>query len=216
MDYYRLGTHSRPVTTSSPEAQTWFDRGLIWLYGYNHEAAIVCFERALADDPDCAIAHWGIAYAVGPNYNKPWATFEPEERAASVERAQTSMTAALARADRQTPADRAMIEALAKRCPASPVEDFGPWNDAYAAAMRDVQRAHPNDLDIVKRIEVLTPHCLALNATRSFAEMLSPERDGSRAGRAWFGGSAWRRGTRFCRQSGVDTARSVAPNAAGY
>jgi tetratricopeptide (TPR) repeat protein len=148
MDYYRLGTHSRPVTTSSPEAQTWFDRGLIWLYGYNHEAAIVCFERALADDPDCAIAHWGIAYAVGPNYNKPWATFEPEERAASVERAQTSMTAALARADRQTPADRAMIEALAKRCPASPVEDFGPWNDAYAAAMRDVQRAHPNDLDI--------------------------------------------------------------------
>jgi tetratricopeptide (TPR) repeat protein len=148
MDYYHLGTHTRPVTTASRDAQTWFDRGLIWLYGYNHEAAIDCFERALAADPDCAIAHWGIAYAVGPNYNKPWATFEPEERVASVERAHESLKAALALGDRQTQADRALIEALTKRCPESPVEDFAPWNDAFAAAMRDVQHAHPDDLDI--------------------------------------------------------------------
>jgi tetratricopeptide (TPR) repeat protein len=117
MDHYRLGTHNRPVTAASPDAQTWFDRGLIWLYGYNHEAAIACFERALAADPDCAMAHWGIAYAVGPNYNKPWATFEPEERVASVQRAHASLKAALALADRQTQADRAQIEALKKRCP---------------------------------------------------------------------------------------------------
>ena len=64
--YYDLGTYSRPITTSSADAQLWFDRGLIWTYGYNHEEAIVCFETALEHDPQCAMAHWGIAYAVGP------------------------------------------------------------------------------------------------------------------------------------------------------
>ena len=51
MDYYDLGGYSRTVTTTSPEAQTWFDRGLVWTYGYNHEEAIACFERALAAEP---------------------------------------------------------------------------------------------------------------------------------------------------------------------
>ena len=55
MEYYDLGRHSRPVTTSSPEAQTWFDRGLVWTYGFNHEEAVYCFEQALHHDPDT----WG-------------------------------------------------------------------------------------------------------------------------------------------------------------
>ena len=78
-DYFDLGPHQRNVTTASESAQTWFDRGLNWTYGFNHEEAIICFENALEHDPDCAMAHWGIAYAVGPNYNKPWEAFEPEE-----------------------------------------------------------------------------------------------------------------------------------------
>ena len=64
MDYYDLGTYSRTMSTSSPTAQLWFDRGLIWTYAYNHEEAIVCFQKALEEDPECAIAHWGIAYGV--------------------------------------------------------------------------------------------------------------------------------------------------------
>jgi tetratricopeptide (TPR) repeat protein len=148
MDYYDLGTHARPVTTASAEAQTWFNRGLVWLYGYNHEAAIACFERALDADPDCAMAHWGIGYSVGPNYNKPWEAFEPEERTEAVDRAQAAMKAATALAGRQTAADRALIGALSKRCPEDAVEDFAPWNDAFAAAMRDAHSAHPDDLDI--------------------------------------------------------------------
>lgn len=59
MDYYDLGTFSRPVTTSSAQAQLWFDRGLAWAYGFNHEEAVACFEAAAAD-PGCAMAHWGI------------------------------------------------------------------------------------------------------------------------------------------------------------
>jgi tetratricopeptide (TPR) repeat protein len=148
MDYYDLGTHARPVTTASAEAQTWFNRGLVWLYGYNHEAAIACFERALHADPNCAMAHWGIGYSVGPNYNKPWEAFEPEERTETVDRAQAALKAATALAGRQTAADRALIGALSKRCPEDAVEVFAPWNDAFAAAMRDAHSAHPDDLDI--------------------------------------------------------------------
>jgi hypothetical protein len=71
MDYYDLGAYSRRVTTKSPEAQVWFDRGLNWLFGFNHAEAIKCFAKALEHDPDCAMAHWGIAYAAGPTTTCP-------------------------------------------------------------------------------------------------------------------------------------------------
>src|SRR6476659_7167396 len=76
-DYYDLGTYSRRVSTASPEAQKWFNRGLAWCYGYNHDEAVRCFEKAASADPRCAIAWWGIAYAAGPNYNKQWKAFDP-------------------------------------------------------------------------------------------------------------------------------------------
>ena len=67
------------VTTGSRQAQRWFDRGLAWTYGYNHEEAIACYRRALDADPECAMAWWGIAYAAGPNYNKPWEAFDKDD-----------------------------------------------------------------------------------------------------------------------------------------
>ena len=76
-EYYDLGGYGRPVTTTSADAQAWFDRGLAWCYGFNHEEAVRCFQRAVEADPACAMAHWGIAYAIGPNYNKDWDAFEP-------------------------------------------------------------------------------------------------------------------------------------------
>ncbi len=78
-DYFDLGTYTRPVTTRSPDAQTWFDRGLTWAYAFNHEAAVACFEQAAAADPDCAMAYWGVAYSIGPYYNKQWWQFDPAE-----------------------------------------------------------------------------------------------------------------------------------------
>ena len=79
-DYrYDLGTYRRPVTTGSEKAQAWFDRGLAWSYGYNHEEAVACYRRALDADPGCAMAWWGVAYAAGPNYNKPWEAFDEED-----------------------------------------------------------------------------------------------------------------------------------------
>ncbi|PWJ17521.1 hypothetical protein [Jannaschia seohaensis] len=146
--YFDLGRYSRPAS-DVPEAQIWFDRGLVWLFGYNHEEAIVCFEHVLEADPGCALAHWGIAYAIGPNYNKPWEVFDPEEKAPALARAHAALAAGLDAAPSGS-VEHAMLEALAARYPDDPgIEDYQPFNDGFAAAMAPVQAAHPEDLDVI-------------------------------------------------------------------
>ena len=146
---FDLGTYSRRITTASIEAQTWFNRGLVWLYGYNHEEAIACFERGISEDPGCGMAHWGIAYAIGPNYNKPWRVFTEDEKASALERAHLALAAARATPG-LTPVERALTEALAKRFPGEPgVEDYTPFTDAFAEAMRGVCAAFPDDPEVV-------------------------------------------------------------------
>ncbi len=148
MPYFDLGTYCRQITTTSSDARRWFDRGLVWLYGFNHEEAIVCFAKALEADSALAFAHWGIAHAAGPNYNRPWETFEPADRARALTRARRALAAASSLLDRVSPSERRLLEAVRHRVPEAMVEDFAPCNDAYAAAMRDVYRAHPDDLDV--------------------------------------------------------------------
>lgn len=149
MDYFDLGQYSRTVTTASPAAQLWFNRGLIWLYAYNHEAAIACYQQALQNDSACLMAHWGIAYAIGPNYNKPWEAFEEDEKPDAVEIANQAIAQATALKSQGTPVEQALIDAISLRYPEKPgVEDFTPWNDAYADAMREVYRAFSKDLDV--------------------------------------------------------------------
>jgi len=70
-DYFDLGTYRVAITTSSPDAQLWFNRGLVLCYAFNHQEAYECFNLALAADPGCAIAYWGKAFVLGCNYNKP-------------------------------------------------------------------------------------------------------------------------------------------------
>ena len=148
-DYYDLGTCSRPVTTGSADAQRWFDRGLAWTYGYNHEEAIACYRRALDADPQCAMAWWGVAYAAGPNYNKPWEAFDEEDAVRSLETAHEAVARAAELARNGTETERALISALAHRYPSrAPQADMGPWNDAYAAAMRAVHAGHGDDPDV--------------------------------------------------------------------
>ncbi|MCC6718879.1 MAG: hypothetical protein IT555_13430 [Acetobacteraceae bacterium] len=150
MDYpYDLGGYSRKVSTGSTEAQLWFDRGLNWCFGYHHEEAIGCFEKALAADPNCAMAHWGIAYAVGPNYNFPWELQDEATKAASLARAYDASQAALGLVGGVTAPERSLIEALPARFPQrTPIEDQRPWNDAFADAMRRAYRKHLGDLDV--------------------------------------------------------------------
>jgi tetratricopeptide (TPR) repeat protein len=150
LDYgYDLGTYARRVSTSSADAQSWFDRGLVWSYAFNHEEAVRCFERAVEADPACAMAHWGIAYAMGPNYNKDWIAFEPDELVAMVEAARAAVERAHELLDGATPVERALIEALAARFPAAtPPEECSVWSDAYAEAMRDVYARFADDPDV--------------------------------------------------------------------
>jgi tetratricopeptide (TPR) repeat protein len=150
MDYpYDLGPYSRTVTTTSADAQRWFDRGLNWSFGYHHEEAVACFENALTADPNCAMAHWGVAYAAGPNYNFPWELMDPTGKAAALARAHDAARAALALAGGVAAAERALIEALPARYPQrDPIDDQRAWNDAFADGMRLAQRAHPDDLDL--------------------------------------------------------------------
>ncbi|MGB7242266.1 MAG: tetratricopeptide repeat protein [Sulfitobacter sp.] len=149
MKYFDLGSYSRPVSTSSHKAQKWFDRGLAWIYAFNHEEAIVCFRKALAKDPKCAMAHWGIAYSIGPNYNKPWDTFEDDEKPDCIKVANASIAAAMDLSDHVSPVERALIKTLSARTPTSfDIEDFSPWNDAFADAMRQVHAEHSDDLDV--------------------------------------------------------------------
>ncbi|AVH60587.1 MULTISPECIES: hypothetical protein [Streptomyces] len=149
MDYYDLGTHSRRVTTSSPSAQTWFDRGLIWAYAFHHEEAVSCFEAAAAADADCAMAYWGFAYALGPNYNKPWEFFDDEDLARTVDRAHAAVERAQEKAAGATLVEQALIRALRARYPqAEPVEDCSVWNESYADSMRAVYDLAPDDPDV--------------------------------------------------------------------
>ncbi len=148
-DYYDLGTYTRSVTTTSKEAQLWFDRGLLWCYGYNHEEAVRCFKKAAKHDPNCAMAHWGIAYAAGPNYNKQWVAFDPADLKNSLNLAHTAAKQAVELLKHASPVEQALIRPLAKRYPLNEPGHVTPiWNDDYAAAMREVYRAHQDDLDV--------------------------------------------------------------------
>lgn len=151
-DYFDLGAHRRAISTTSPDAQRWFDRGLNWTYGFNHEEAVRCFERAIEADPDCPMAHWGLAYAAGPNYNKPWEFFDPVDLAATVATCHRATERAMALRERANPAEHALITALGARyqaaAPPEDTDDLARWTDDYADAMRAVYRDHGDDLDV--------------------------------------------------------------------
>ena len=147
--YYDLGSYHRPIDTPSPQAQIWFDRGVVWAYAFNHEESIRCFERALELDPDLAVARWGIAYSIGPNYNKAWEAFDPVDMAASLARAR--MELGLAAKCRASALERGLIEALQSRFPTDDPNDIDALlagHSAYADAMAKLAEVYPDDVDV--------------------------------------------------------------------
>jgi tetratricopeptide (TPR) repeat protein len=137
-----LGHHTRPVTTSSPEAQRYFDQGLRLVFGFNHGAAIRSFQEAVRLDPACAMAHWGIALASGPHINFP--VVPPP----AAELAWRELTLARQHAAQATPVERALIDALARRYANPQPEDRSALDRAYADAMREVWKKFPHDDDV--------------------------------------------------------------------
>ena len=177
MEYYDIDVYQRRVTTSSPDAQLWFNRGLVWTFAYFHDEAVACFQRAIAADPECAMAYWGVAYAAGPNYNMPWERRDAKMRAATAETCHAATKTALGLVEKVTPFERAMIEALQARFPKPEPDEFEimrGWNDDYANAMRKVYEAFPSDLDVacifVEAIMNRTPWRMWDQSTGAVAE----------------------------------------------
>src|SRR5678815_2898245 len=108
-----LGSHTRAITTKSPQAQKYFDQGLNLVFGFNHGAAIRSFKEAARLDPECAMAHWGIALASGPHINFPMLPPMVPQAWDELQLAQKYAPAA-------KPEDRALIGALARRYVQSP------------------------------------------------------------------------------------------------
>ncbi|KAK9368256.1 hypothetical protein V1509DRAFT_81011 [Lipomyces kononenkoae] len=148
-EYYDLKSFGRSISTKSEDAQTWFNRGLTWVYAFNHDESAKCFKQALMHDPHCAMAYWGLAFALGPNYNKGWALFDEQDLKVTVEQTYHASKQAKAYAINVTPLERALIDAIQFRYPqAYTVKDYLPQSTAYADAMADVYREFSDDLDI--------------------------------------------------------------------
>lgn len=149
--YFDLGFWRRPITTTSTDAQRWFDRGLMWTYGYNQEEAAECFRRALEHDSDCAMAWWGLGYCSGPFYNRYWQHLTDPELATMLGTCREATHRAIELAGDATPAERALIHALKERYPGNapqPLDELQRWQDNFTNAMRRVHREFPDDLDI--------------------------------------------------------------------
>ena len=136
-----LGKVHFPITTSSPEAQRYFDQGLGFAYGFNHAAAIAAFREAQRLDSDCALCFWGESMAHGPNINAP---MDPRTTARAVGLAIYANW--LAR--KGTAAEQALTAAMVKRYSTAPDADQNAMNAAYADAMLAAAKAHPAVDDI--------------------------------------------------------------------
>jgi tetratricopeptide (TPR) repeat protein len=129
-----------PVTTTNPEAQKFFDQGLRLIYAFNHEEAARSFQQAAKLDPRMAMAYWGIAEAVGPNYNDPADPDRYKQAHSAIQKAGELATNA-------SPSEKGYIAAMAIRFPADPNADHRLAAERYRNAMGDLVKQFPDDLD---------------------------------------------------------------------
>lgn len=135
-----FGDVHHPVSTKNKRAQEFFDQGLKLVYGFNHDEARRSFMRAAELDPKLAMAHWGVALTLGPNYNLP---VDPERERAGYDAVQRAVAL---EQDASEP-ERAYIEALAVRYSNDPKADLHALDRAYKDAMGKLAARYPDDLD---------------------------------------------------------------------
>jgi tetratricopeptide (TPR) repeat protein len=134
------GDLHHPVSTDNAQAQQFFDQGLRQIYAFNHDEAARSFQRAADLDRKLAMAYWGVAEAVGPNYNDS----ASDDRFAA---AHTAIQKAVDLSGSASPAEQAYIKAMALRFPADPKADRRQAAEAYHVAMRELVKQFPDDLD---------------------------------------------------------------------
>ncbi len=140
-----LGDYNHPITTSSPLAQRYFDQGLVLAYGFNHAEAVRSFQAAIAADPDCAMCHWGLAYALGPNINAAMESNNASTAYEAIQQARVLSHRTHHYGSSQS--EQAYIAAMAKRYSPQPVSDRTQLDQDFAKAAGTVAKAYPNDLE---------------------------------------------------------------------
>jgi tetratricopeptide (TPR) repeat protein len=135
-----LGDWHHPVSTKNKEAQEFFDQGLRLIYAFNHDEAARSFHKAAELDPSLAMAYWGVAEAVGPNYNDP----ASDDR---FKAAHDAIQKAVDLSGNASANEKAYIAAMAKRFPADSKADRRRAAEEYHDAMREVVKTYPDDLD---------------------------------------------------------------------
>jgi len=135
-----LGDLHHLVSTKNQQAQQFFDQGLRFIYAFNHDEAARSFQHAAELDPKLAMAYWGVAEAVGPNYNDP---ADPDR----YKHAHDAVQQAVDLSGPASASEQAYIHALAKRFPADPQSDLKKAAEEYRDAMRQVVKEFPDDLD---------------------------------------------------------------------
>ena len=127
------------VSTKNAEAQRFFDQGMNYLYGFNHEAAVRSFRRAAELDPNLAMADWGVALALGPNINLD---VDPDREKQAYEAVQSAMK------KEASPKERDAINVLAMRYSNDPNADLKKLAADYSHAMGELSKKYPDDLDL--------------------------------------------------------------------
>src|SRR5215470_5890437 len=137
-----LGDVHHPVSTQNKRAQQFFDQGLKFVYGFNHDEARRSFRRAAELDPKLAMAWWGVSLTLGPNYNLP---VDPEREKAGYDAAQR----AVALKPNASESESAYIDAVAVRYSNDPKADLHQLDVTYKDAMSKLAARYPDDLDAV-------------------------------------------------------------------
>ncbi|GMF69265.1 unnamed protein product [Aspergillus oryzae] len=125
---FDLGAFSRKITTSSPASQVWFNRGLTWVYAFNHMEGVKCFQKAIAYDPK-----WNLAVTLPATYQ-------------AVQTAKSSLAAFA------TPVEQGLINAISVRFLTKQVvsvSELVTHSREYKYAMEGIYRDFGDDLDVV-------------------------------------------------------------------
>lgn len=129
------------ISTTNKEVQSYFNQGMMLAYGFNHAEAARSFYEATRLDSTCAMAYWGYAYVLGPNYNGGM-----EED--NFQRAYNAVLKAKQLSHNCSPKEKALIAAMATRYAAQPPADRKPLDIAYSMAMKKVYHQYSSDPDI--------------------------------------------------------------------
>lgn len=142
-----MGDYHMPVTTADPDAQRYFDQGMVLAFGFNHAESIRSFRAAQTLDPTCAMCFWGEALATGPNINvtsNGKAIMAPAERAS----ARAAIDQAMALMDDVTPKEQDWIRALDQRYDGQADTPRDPLDRAWANALADMAARYPDDTTV--------------------------------------------------------------------